>query len=97
MKKIQKEALMKEAGIKVPTTSHSPQESDLNNPIPATESEIAEQAMNETNAGGGDADEHVDTLNKDSPETSVAGDVAIDAPSGATKGFVFSVRRLFGF
>mmetsp|Transcript_1793 Transcript_1793/g.3889 ORF Transcript_1793/g.3889 Transcript_1793/m.3889 type:complete len:486 (-) Transcript_1793:1780-3237(-) len=94
------------------TTSHSPQESTVNNPI--TEMEIVEQATNETNAGGEDADEHV--TNDDSPETSAAGDVfdegledagdvAVEVLEGAgdvaddllKKGIVSSVRRLFGF
>jgi len=57
--------------MKASTTSQSPQEPAVN--IPITEMEIVEQATNETNAGGEDADEHV--TNDDSPVTSAAGDV----------------------
>jgi hypothetical protein len=85
----------KEAGMRVPTVSQSPQEPAVNNPIAATEFEIAEQAKNETETGGGNVDENVATSNDDSPETSAAGDVA-DLPPRAT-GLISSVRRLFGF
>jgi hypothetical protein len=62
---------MKEASMKASTTSQSPQEPAVNNPT--AKLEIVEQATNETNAGGEDADEHV--TNDDSPETSAAGNV----------------------